>query len=175
MKRYIIPVIILSLLLGCQKIEEPFIIPEGVISLKVSSVFEDGSPIPAKYTCQGEDMNPPLEIQDVPENVESLVLVIDDPDAPMGIWDHWIVWNIDPSTKRIEEDSVPGVEGMNSFRKTSYGGPCPPPGASHRYRFKLYALDTKLDLDSSANKRDVEEAMEGHIVGQAILIGTCQR
>ncbi len=102
-------------------------------------------------------------------------MIIDDPDAPLGVWDHWVVWNIDAKTTRIEENSVSGKEGMNSFRKTSYGGPCPPPGASHRYRFKLYALDTKLDLDSSANKADVEDAMEGHIVGQAILTGTYQR
>ena len=135
-----------------------------------SSAFEDNKDIPAKYTCQGDDVNPPLDISDVPENTKSLVLVVDDPDAPMGTWDHLVVWNIKPDTTEIKENSVPGVQGLNDFGKNNWGGPCPPSG-THRYMFKLYALDTELDLDPEAHKKDVERAMEGHILAQTKLVG----
>ncbi len=138
-----------------------------------SSVFENNGVIPAKYTCDGEDVNPPLSIEGVPEGTESLVLIVDDPDAPMGTWDHWVVWNI-PPVKKIEENSVPGTEGINDFRKHSYGGPCPPSG-THRYFFKVYALDTKLDLSSNSRKRDVEKAMEGHILAEGEIVGLYSR
>jgi len=135
-----------------------------------SSAFENNKSIPAKYTCQGDDVNPPLEISGIPNGTKSLVLVVDDPDAPMGTWDHWIVWNIKPDTAKIGEGDVPGVQGMNSFGKQDYGGPCPPSG-THRYMFKLYALDTELNLSESAHKSDVERAMKGHILAQTKLIG----
>jgi len=138
-----------------------------------SSVFKNKSVIPAKYTCDGEDVNPPLSVEGVPEGTESLVLIVDDPDAPMGTWDHWVVWDI-PPTKRIEENSVPGTEGLNDFGKHSYGGPCPPSG-THRYFFKVYALDTKLDLPSNSRKRNVEKAMEGHILTKGEIIGLYSR
>ncbi len=138
-----------------------------------SSVFENNGVIPAKYTCDGEDVNPPLSISGVPEGTESLVLIVDDPDAPMGTWDHWVVWNI-PPVKKIEGNSVPGTEGINDFRKHSYGGPCPPSG-THRYFFKVYALDTKLDLSSNSRKRDVEKAMEGHILAEGEIVGLYSR
>jgi hypothetical protein len=138
-----------------------------------SSVFKNKGVIPAKYTCDGEDVNPPLSVEGVPEETESLVLIVDDPDAPMGTWDHWVVWDI-PPTKKIEENSVPGTEGLNDFGKHSYGGPCPPSG-THRYFFKVYALDTKLDLPSNSRKRNVEKAMEGHILTKGEIIGLYSR
>ena len=138
-----------------------------------SSVFKNKDVIPAKYTCDGEDVNPPLSVESVPEETESLVLIVDDPDAPMGMWDHWVVWDIPPTIK-IEENSVPGTEGLNDFGKYSYGGPCPPSG-THRYFFKVYALDKKLDLPSNSRKRNVEKAMEGHILAKGEIIGLYSR
>jgi Raf kinase inhibitor-like YbhB/YbcL family protein len=138
-----------------------------------SSVFKNKGVIPAKYTCDGEDVNPPLSVEGVPEETESLILIVDDPDAPMGTWDHWVVWDIPPN-KKIEENSVPGTEGLNDFGKHSYGGPCPPSG-THRYFFKVYALDTKLDLSSNSRKRNVEKAMEGHILAKGEIIGLYSR
>ena len=142
--------------------------------LTVSSPeFENKKLIPSKYTCDGDDVNPPLTIESVPKETKSLVLIVDDPDAPMGTWDHWIVWNI-PPTNTIEENTVPGTEGINGFRKHSYGGPCPP-GGTHRYFFKIYALDTKLDLNSNSRKKDVEKAMQGHILAKGELVGLYHR
>ena len=142
----------------------------------ISSAFEQGQSVLPQYTCDGENVNPPLSISDVPENAQSLVLISDDPDAPAGVWVHWIVWNIDPKTTEIAENSIPSgaVEGTTSFGKTEYGGPCPPSG-EHRYFFRLYALDTKLDLDSSADKAKIEAAMQGHILEQAELMGLYSR
>lgn len=141
-----------------------------------SSAFENNQFIPAKYTCDGEDVNPPLNISEVPEEAKSLVLIVDDPDAPMGVWSHWVVWNIDPSVSQIKENETPkgGVEGLNDFKKHSYGGPCPPSGV-HHYYFKLYALNKKLDLPVSSEKRDVEKAMEGFVVDKTELIGLYKR
>jgi len=145
-----------------------------VEELKIMSpAFTHNGSIPVKYTCDGDDVNPSLHIEGLPKGTESLVLIIDDPDAPMGTWDHWIVWNIHPVGK-IEENSVPGIEGLNSFNRHSYGGPCPPSG-THRYFFKVYALDTKLDLDPNSRKEDVEKAMEGHILGKGETIGLYSR
>jgi len=138
-----------------------------------SPAFENNGFIPSKYTCDGDDVNPALKIEGLPEETQSLALIVDDPDAPMGTWDHWIVWNIAP-TERIEENSVPGTEGLNSFRRHSYGGPCPPSG-THRYFFKVYALDTKLALQPSSRKRDVEKAMEGHILAEGEIVGLYKR
>ena len=142
--------------------------------MKVTSpAFQNDGLIPSKYTCDGDDVNPALMIENLPEGTRSLVLIVDDPDAPMGTWDHWIVWNISP-TGKIEEKSVPGTEGWNSFRRHSYGGPCPPSG-THRYFFKVYALDTKLVLDPNSRKKDVEKAMEGHIVAKGEIVGRYKR
>ncbi len=141
--------------------------------MQVTSVFEHKSNIPAKYTADGDDVNPPLEIKDLPEGTETLVLIVDDPDAPNGMWVHWVVWDI-AVTDKIEENSVPGTEGMNDFGRTAWGGPAPPSG-THRYFFKVYALDTKLDLPPSVVKKDVEAAMEGHILDQAELVGLYSR
>ena len=138
-----------------------------------SPVFDRKGFIPPKYSCDGDDVNPPLTIEGVPEETKSLVLIVDDPDAPMGTWDHWIVWNI-PPVEKIEENSVPGVEGLNDFKKHSYGGPCPPSGI-HRYFFKVYALDTKLDLNLNSRKKNVERAMEDHIIAKGEIVGVYSR
>lgn len=147
------------------------------LSMKVQSpVFNHNEKIPAKYTCDGENINPPLLISDASENAQGLVLVVDDPDAPAGTFVHWTIWNINPKTAEIPENTVPigAVEGTTSYNKPGFGGPCPPAG-SHRYFFKLYALNSVLDLPASASKEDLEKAMEGHILEQAELIGFYER
>ena len=148
-----------------------------VVSMKLTSpAFEHNAFIPEKFTCEGQDVNPELNIEDVPSAAQSLVLIMDDPDAPPKVWEHWTVFNIPPTTTKIPENSVPeGTQGMNDFKKVEWGGPCPPPGKVHHYNFKLYALDTTLDLDSSATKPDVEEAMQDHILEETVLIGTYER
>jgi Raf kinase inhibitor-like YbhB/YbcL family protein len=149
----------------------------------VSSAFDHQQSIPDKYTCRGANVNPPLQFLEVPEQAKSLVLLLDDPDAPAGIhsasssaWVHWVVFNMDSLTLGIEENRKPtnGIEGMTSFGNTHYGGPCPPSG-THRYFFKLYALDTLLELTESADKEAVEKAMQGHILDKAELIGLCSK
>ena len=112
--------------------------------------FEHNETIPSKFTCDGIDINPTLIIQDIPPDTRSLTLIVDDPDAPMGTWVHWVVFNI-PVIAKIDEDSIPGTQGMNDFRKLDYGGPCPPSG-THRYFFKLYALDSKFALEEGIGK-----------------------
>nr|MBD3312190.1 YbhB/YbcL family Raf kinase inhibitor-like protein [archaeon] len=139
--------------------------------MKLSSPgFKPNKPIPAKYACQGEDINPELNISEVPEGAESLALIMDDPDAPGGTWVHWVVWSIPADTKVINEDSVPGTQGVNSWGNNEYGGPCPPSG-EHRYVFKVYALDINLDLDETSNKNVLEQAMKGHVLASAELTG----
>ena len=145
--------------------------------MKIASpVFEDDGNLPLRYTCDGQNINPPLMIEGVPGGAKSLALILDDQDAPRGSYVHWIVWNIDPGTKDMKENSVPpgAVEGTNDFKKRKYGGPCPPKRA-HRYAFKLYALDTRLALDPRTTKAGLEKAMKGHILGQAQLITLYKR
>lgn len=142
-----------------------------------SPVFKNNELIPPKYTCDGENINPPLKLDEVPENTKSLVLIVDDPDAPMGTWVHWTIWNINPQTVEISENSCPqgAVEGITDFGIAGYGGPCPPSG-THRYFFKLYALDVStLDLMSSANASDVRKELKNHILAQAQIIGLYSR
>ena len=139
------------------------------------SAFVDGGNIPSKYTCDGKNISPPLQISDVPEEAEALVLIMDDPDAPMGTFVHWVVWNIPKDTGNIPEGTEPGgVQGITDFGKTGYGGPCPPSG-THSYRFRLYALNKKLDLKEKAGKKDVEIAMEGYIIESVLLTGRYKR
>lgn len=128
--------------------------------------------IPEKYTCEGKDVNPELIITHVPIRTKSLVLIVEDPDASAGIWVHWLLWNISPAQKTIKENSSPvgAVQGINDFGKRGYGGPCPPWG-THRYFFKLFALDTMLNLKDDSNKQNIENAMKGHIISQTELIG----
>jgi len=134
-----------------------------------SPAFDEGGDIPAKYTCDGEDISPPLEIHAVPPEAVALALVMDDPDAPGSTFDHWLVWNISPDVGSIPEDTEPeGVQGRTDFGRLGYGGPCPPSG-THTYRFKLYALDQTLDLQQGATKDELREAMEGHTVETHVL------
>ncbi len=140
-----------------------------------SSAFQDGGRIPARYTCDGEDVSPPLDIRRAPDGVMSFALVMDDPDAPMGTFDHWIVWNIPPDTEKIGEGQQPeGVPGRNNFKTLQYGGPCPPSG-THTYRFKLYALDCELELEKGSSKTELETATEGHVLAQTVLRGDYSR
>lgn len=136
-----------------------------------SSAFENNGMIPARYTCDGQDVSPPLKISGVPEDTVALALVMDDPDAPMGTFDHWVVWNIPPDVTEIAEGKEPeGTQGRTDFGRLGYGGPCPP-GGVHRYRFKLYALDRQLDLQEGADKSDLEAAMKGQTLETAELVG----
>jgi len=145
--------------------------------MKITSTeFENESMIPSKYTCDGDNINPPLSFNGIPSDTVSLVLVVDDPDAPGGTWLHWTVWNIDPAAEGIPENSVPAeaTEGVTDFGTPGYGGPCPPSG-THRYFFKIYAIDMTLDLDTSTSVDALMSAIEGHILGQAELIGLYER
>lgn len=137
-----------------------------------SSDFEHMEKIPTKFTGDGQDINPNLEISEIPENAQSLVLIIDDPDAPMGTWVHWLVWDISPKTNLISENSAPenSMQGKNSWGRNDYGGPMPPSG-SHRYFFKLYALDIKLDLSEGTSAEELKRAMQEHILNKAELVG----
>lgn len=146
-----------------------------------SSAFQPGAMIPAKYTCDGEDISTPLNWSDPPAGTKSFALISDDPDAPVGTWVHWVMWNIPASTRALEENlpkkaSLPNKakQGTTDFRRIGYGGPCPPSG-THRYFFKLYALDTTLNLPASTTKKDLEKAMQGYILAQAELIGKYHR
>ena len=134
-----------------------------------SPEFENNTLMPKRFTCQGEDVNPMLMIDDAPEGAKSLVLIVDDPDASMGTWGHWVVFDI-PVISVIEEDSIPGKQGKNDFGINDYRGPCPPSG-THRYFFRLYALDSELNLKEGARRRDLEKQMDGHILGEAELTG----
>jgi Raf kinase inhibitor-like YbhB/YbcL family protein len=146
-----------------------------------STAFTHNDLIPSQYTCDGEDISPPLSWNDPPSTTKSLVLICDDPDAPMQTWVHWVVYNLPPQTRSLSENvptgkslSGGGLQGINDFGKVAYGGPCPPKG-THRYFFKLYTLDTIFNLDAGATKAKVEAAMKGHILAQAELIGRYNR
>jgi Raf kinase inhibitor-like YbhB/YbcL family protein len=138
-----------------------------------SPAFKNGGQIPKKYGCAGENVNPLLMIENIPPETRSMAVVFDDLDAPGGSYVHWVLWNIDPGTGEIKENSIPGgaVQGMNDFKKQNYGGPCPPT-RPHRYVFKVFALDTLLVLNPGSTKPDLEKAMKGHILGQTQLKGT---
>ena len=148
----------------------------GTGNMKLSSpAFENGEAIPVEYTCDGKNISPPLIISGVPENTKSLALIMEDPDAPLITFVHWLVWNIPPDTKEISKgENISYPQGKNGFGKQRYGGPCPPFG-THRYFFKLYALDTVLDLKEGAKKKDLLKAMSGHIIEETELIGVYGR
>lgn len=137
----------------------------------VSPLISEGGEILSKFTCEGQNINPPLQFIEVPPNAQSLVLIVDDPDAPGETFVHWLLYNIDPKTTFVDENQSVGTAGMTSFNKTTYSGPCPPSG-KHRYFFKLYALDTVLAIPDNPTKHMIEEAMEGHVIEQAMLMGT---
>ena len=147
-----------------------------------SEAFEHGSTIPVTYTCDDENFSPPLSWSDVPEGTESFALICEDPDAPSGTWSHWVLYNIPGDRKNLPANLMPGPElhwgakhGVNDFDKMEYGGPCPPPGKPHRYFFYLYALDAPLDLEPGATREEVRDAMTGHMLGQAELMGRYSR
>jgi Raf kinase inhibitor-like YbhB/YbcL family protein len=154
----------------------PFVIKSKNVTMKIiSSVFENNAKIPAKYTCDGENVNPSLSFLEVPSSAKSLTLIVDDPDAPGGTWVHWAVFNIDPKTKGVSENSVfsEAKEGITNFGRTGYRGPCPPSGI-HRYFFKLYALGAVFNL-TNPDKTALEKAMQGHIIDKAELVGLYSR
>jgi Raf kinase inhibitor-like YbhB/YbcL family protein len=170
MKHFMLLLFAALLVSGCTGVENTEV---GTMGMKISSpAFADNGSIPARFTCQGEDVNPRLDMEGVPPGAKSLALIMDDPDAPAGTWDHWILFNVAPATASIAEDSVPSgaVQGRNGWGNSEYGGPCPPSG-THRYVFRLYALDTALGLGSGASKAEVERAMAGHVLAQAKLTG----
>jgi Raf kinase inhibitor-like YbhB/YbcL family protein len=152
------------------------------MTMKLSSTaFQDGGMIPSKYTCDGPNISPPLNWSGLPANTKSIALIVDDPDAPAKTWVHWVLYDLPSTQTELAEDIKPhaalaagGRQGTNDFRQTGYGGPCPP-GGTHRYFFKIYALDSETSLKDGATKDDVERAMKGHVLGQGELVGKYQR
>ncbi len=157
--------------------------PRGTGSLFLASAaFQPNQPIPARHTCDGEDLSPALSWDGAPDDTQAFALVVDDPDAPRGVFTHWVLFNLPASVcelrtnvAKTERPGQGGVQGRNDFGAIGYRGPCPPPGTPHRYRFTLYALDAPVSLGPGASKQELLQAMEGRIVGQAQLIGTYQR
>jgi len=142
--------------------------------LKVTSVFEQGKPIPKKYTCEGENINPPLFIENIPKEAKTLAIIMDDPDAPSGVFVHWVLWN--HPLENVEEGTKKGENGITSFGKNGYGGPCPPRGhGTHRYYFKVYAINKTLNLSKNTNKEQLLKAIEDSIVAYGELMGTYRR
>lgn len=140
-----------------------------------SSAFTEGSPIPREHTCDGKDAAPPLAWSGAPAGVKTFALIADDPDAPAGVWVHWVLFNLPGTAAALPESLAQAEQGRTDFKRIGYGGPCPPLGKPHRYVFKLYALDAALALKAGATKADVERAMQGHILGTAQLIGVYAR
>ncbi len=180
MRRLILLSLCLLLLLsGCRAATSPTA-PATDWSL-TSPAFEAGQPIPKQYTCDGQDVSPPLQWSDPPAGTQSLALIADDPDAPVGTWVHWVLYNLPANARSLDQVLPADAElsngahnGQNGWKKLGYGGPCPP-GGTHRYFFKLYALDTILNLEAGAGKKQLEEAMRGHILAQTELMGKYTR
>ncbi len=152
---------------------------EGATNMTIeitSTAFNEGSKIPRLYTCDDQNVSPPLAWKGIPPNTVSLVLIMDDPDAPAGTWVHWVLFNLPPNLAGLEQGKTGmGTEGMNDFKRLGYGGPCPPKGSNHRYFIKIYALDRMLDLKAGATKAQVESLMMGHILAQGKLMGRYSR
>ena len=174
------PILRVSKNVGAPELE---IRERNAMSFSISSTsFPNGGDIPKKFTCDGADVSPELSWTGPPAGTQSFALIADDPDAPSGTWTHWVLFDLAPATNNLPEsvskiDELPGGErqGRNDFRKIGYNGPCPPPGKRHRYFYKLYALDAKLGLKPGASKQEVEQAMEGRILGKAEWMGKYQR
>ena len=183
MKRIFFICLLCGLLCSCE-VKKETVKKEGESKMEfkvTSSAFEQGGMIPAKYTADGEDISPPLTLSGVPEGTKSIALINDDPDAPIGTWVHWVVYNLPPDTTQIAEripvsPELPNgaKQGRTDFGSIGYGGPAPPSG-THRYFFKVYALDTILDLPVGATKAQLESAMAGHVLAEAQLIGKYKR
>jgi Raf kinase inhibitor-like YbhB/YbcL family protein len=158
---------------------------EGITAFSLTSTaFKHAAAVPGKYTCDGADVSPPLAWSGAPAGTAAFALIVDDPDAPAAAWVHWVLYNVPPTASQLPEnvprtDALPdlggALQGRNDFRRTGYGGPCPPPGPAHRYFFKLYALDAPLRLGAGAPQQDVEAAMRGHVLATAQLMGTYAR
>jgi Raf kinase inhibitor-like YbhB/YbcL family protein len=141
-----------------------------------SGAFGHAQAIPSRYSCEGEDVSPPLRWSNVPEGTRSLAMIVDDPDAPGGVFTHWLAWGLDPAAEGLGEGESAPREGRNDFGTSGYRGPCPPPGhGRHRYVFRLYALDMQLELPAGAAKAELEQAIEGHVLTTAELVGTYER
>ncbi|MGE0200085.1 MAG: YbhB/YbcL family Raf kinase inhibitor-like protein [Candidatus Melainabacteria bacterium] len=159
-----------------EELPTPHIIGKLLVS---SPAFANGKTIPAQYTCKGDDISPPLAIHQIPKGTRSVALIVDDPDAPMGTWTHWVVWNLFPGqneTITLAPNSLPpeSVQGINSFRRKAYGGPCPP-GGTHRYFFKAYALDVEMPADAVYKSHSLLEDIQPHIIAQGELMGTFKK
>lgn len=185
MKKFIfIAILILIIVLGViGVIVRKFMASDGLKpinskggNMKLTTDFEHNQKIPSKYTCDGEDLAPQLDISGVPENAKSLALIVDDPDAPMGTWVHWVVFNLPADAEKIDAKNLPkeAKQGITDFGRVGWGGPCPPSG-THRYFFKLYALDTVLELQAGITKFALENAMGGHVLEKTELIGLYKR
>lgn len=177
---------IFLLLAGCNPAHQQAPIPaekEVTMNIQISSpAFKEGQPIPVQFTCEGQDISPPLQWGDVPPGTKSLALIADDPDAPVGTWVHWVLYDLPPQTRSLPQavpstDTIEGgaKQGRNDFGKIGYGGPCPPPGKAHRYYFKVHALDTALALKPGPTKQELLRAMAGHTLAAGQLMGMYQR
>ena len=179
---YFTVISLILLFCSCANSNETTLKNEGKKTMKITSLaFVNNGMIPAKYTCDGEDISPPLQWDGIPDGTKSFALICDDPDAPMGTFVHWVLYNLPAETKELAENipadkelSNGARQGTTDFRRIGYGGPCPPSG-THRYFFKIYSLDTKLDLPAGATKSQLLKAMEGHILGQGELVGKYKR
>ena len=156
---------------------EPEIENDGAMNIQIRSTgFSDGETIPLLYTCDGHDISPDLSWSGIPDSSQALVLIMDDPDAPGGTWVHWVLYGLPGDLTELSEGAQGlGVDGVNSWRRPGYGGPCPPLGTTHRYFFKLYALEVELNLKPGATKDEVEKAMFGHILARGQMMGTYER
>lgn len=173
--------VVLAALAGCKSAEEPLDEGEQLLTLS-SPAFVDGGWIPAKYTCDGQDISPELNWTDVPAATESLALIFDDPDSTVGLLNHWIVFNVPAGVRQLTEDAAAqgqfptgALQGKNGLGSVGYVGPCPPNEPVHHYVFTLYALDSSLDLATGASKKDVVKAIQGHVLGYGRLAGVFQR
>ena len=175
--------IAMTLVMMCLFLLQGVVQTKAEVSMQLtSSVFKANGMIPRQYSCEGKDISPGLRWSDPPNGTKGFALISDDPDAPVGTWVHWVLWNLPPETRELPE-GVPtnpklsngAQQGITDFGRAGYGGPCPPPGKPHRYFFKLYALDTQLNLPDSTRKKNLENAMKGHILAQAELIGLYKR
>ena len=177
--------LILLILIGCGCQASPTAAPEGVQPMTIqitSTAFTEGDPIPQKYTCDSDNISPPLAWTGIPAQAKTLALIVDDPDAPVGVWVHWVMFDMPPDLNSIPEGVAKtpivagvGSQGNTDFRKPGYGGPCPPKGKPHRYFFRLYALDSLLNLPAGAKRAELDQAMRGHILATGQLIGTYGR
>lgn len=148
---------------------------EGGVMKVTSTAFTEGGNISSKFTCDGSNTSPALKIEGAPAEAKTLLLIVDDPDAPSGLFTHWLVWNLDPKTTLVPEGHpAGGSEGKNDFGRTGYGGPCPPSG-THRYYFRIYALDQRLNLQGEARRKEVDAARKGHVIAQGELMGRYAR